>query len=222
MKRARSESGLLLLLACLGVGFATSGLGAWTLGNLSESYHPGDILYDDGPKLFQAWLVRRLEQGDLDRDAVGRRLLVMPIASRRATANAMMGADFWDPVIETESERNSLLEIVEDGLVDALRKAPAAGELWLAASKIRTQTSGFDDLAEGYLTASYLTAPREGGLVRSRIVFVNSVDPLLRSDLDDERQRDRTTARTLFPRFEAKLQDWLDSRDKGNSDARRN
>jgi hypothetical protein len=130
----------------------------------------------------------------------------------------MMRPGYWSAIAQSEAERQALLGIVEDGLVEALATAPSAGGLWLAASKIRSQTAGFDRQAEDYLKASYLTAPREGDIARLRLVYVGAVGPLLRSALEEDRQRDRETVRDLYPAFETKYQEWLDTNRKGGID----
>ena len=96
--------------------------------------------------------------------------------------------------------------------------APTAGGLWLAASKVRSQTSGFDQKAEDYLRASYLTASREGDIARLRLVYVSVIGPLMRTAFEEEHLRDRETVRELFPAFDRKYQDWVDARAKGGID----
>jgi hypothetical protein len=222
MKRARGGAGLFGLVLCLCIGLAASALGLKALAGISGAYEPGDILYDEGPDLFQAWLKRHHAAGDLNAAAIAGRILIMPISSRRATVNAMMRPGYWSAIVKSETERRALLGTVEDGLVEALATAPAAGGLWLVASKVRSLTSGFDRQAEAYLKASYLTAPREGDIARLRLVYVAAVGPLMRATMDGDRLRDRETVRTLYPAFDKKYQDWLDtSRRAGIDELRR-
>ena len=221
MRRVSAVRRLFGLFVCLAVGLGSFGLGAVSLAKLSSSFQPEDILYDEGPGLFQAWLIRHHKSGDLTPAAVSQRILFMPIAARRSTVNAMMGRDFWAAIGGPEAKRRTMLTTIENGLVGALAKAPSAGDLWLAASKIRSQTSGFDHRAANYLAASYLMSPREGSLVRSRIVFAASVEPMLRMPLAEERERDMVIARELYPGFERKVQNWLDARERERADTKR-
>ena len=218
MKRARRGAGPLGLVLCLCVGLAATVLGARALDGIAASYEPADILYDEGPDLFQAWLKRHSQEGNLDSRSVAQRLLVMPISARRATVNAMMRPGYWSAIAQSEAERRTLLTSVEGGLVEALGTAPTAGGLWLAASKVRSQTSGFDQKAEDYVRASYLTAPREGDIARLRLVYVSVVGPLMRTAFEEDHRRDRETVRELFPAFDRKYQDWFDAKAKGGID----
>jgi hypothetical protein len=206
---------------CLCIGIATTGLGIRGLGNIAVSYDPDDILYDDGPELFQVWLRREHRQGSLDADSVARRILTMPIGRRRATVIAMMRPDYLAAASGSEAERRELLARLEAGIVKALSTAPTAGDLWLAASKVRSQISGFDRKAESYLAASYLTAPREGDVALIRHVYASAVTPLMRTPMTSERDRDRAIVETLQPAFGEKVDDWLDRTQEGLPDGLR-
>ena len=221
MKKASALTGAFGLVMCFGVAFAAVALGARAINGIAESYQPGDILYDEGPQLFQAWLKRNHENGDLNPQSVAHRILIMPISARRDTVISMARSDFWPDIVRSEAERRALLGVVEEGLVQALATAPSAGDLWLAASQIRSRTTGFDKQAETYLRASYLMAPREGDLARLRHIYLSSVGPLLREPLEAERQRDRVTVARLYPAFDKKFQDWLDKKQEGGLDALR-
>lgn len=218
--RKADAAGLFGLIACLAIGVASLSLGAASTAGLAGIFQPDDILHDEGPDLFQAWLARRVARGDLSPEAISRRVLRMPIAARRETVNAMMAPQFGAAVTRTEAQRRRLLQQLEEGLIVALGNSPSAGELWLAAAKIRTQTIGFDQQAEDYLAASYLMAPRAGALVRSRLVFAASVEPFLRVSLDEERGRDRANARKLYPHFERGFAAWQSSLQQKRTETR--
>ena len=209
MKRHRALSRLAGLFLCLFAGIASAALGVSGLAEVRSSYEPEDILYDEGPELFRQWLGRGYREGSLNAQSVSGRILVMPIGARRALVTAMMKPDFVSALADQEADRRILQELMEDGLLKALETAPTAGGLWLAASKIRSQSTGFDRRAEDYLAASYLTAPREGDIARLRVLYVSDVGALLRDSMETERERDWATAREIDPAFDKKFQAWL-------------
>lgn len=219
MRRHRTGPDVYGLVVCACIGIATVVLGWRSLAIVADSYESGDILYDEGPELFQAWLRREHKHGRLTPKSVARRLLIMPIGSRRATVAAMTRPDYFSSVADNEMERRKLLIGVEDGIVEALGTAPSAGDLWFAASHVRSRTTGFDRIAEDYLAASYLTAPREGDLARMRHVFLAGVAPLLRTPMEAERDRDRAIIAAIYPRFEDAYRNWRQARQKGRSGA---
>jgi len=217
--RAGPDSYGLVICACIGI--ATAILGFRSLAVVAESYEAGDILYDEGPELFQVWLRREQKRDRLGPQSIARRLLIMPIGSRRATVAAMTQPDFLASVADSESERRDLLVNLEDGIVAALGIAPSAGDLWFAASYVRSRTTGFDRIAEDYLAASYLTAPREGDLAKMRHVYLAGVAPLLRAPMAAERDRDRATIAAIYPRFEIAYRKWQQSLRKERSEVSR-
>lgn len=212
MNPVERTAGTVVLATSLAFALVSMGLGSWALANLSGSYRTEDILFNDGPELFTVWLSRHSQTGTLEPAAIGRRLLAMPIAARRATTDAMMQPSFLQNVAERESERGALLKTIELGLIAALTAAPTSGELWLAAARVRTLHRGFDEKAESFLAMSYLMAPREAGLARARLVFATSVSPLLRQSFAEERLRDRDTVQATYPEFERRYRDWFESR----------
>ena len=221
MRKSSTGPDIYGLVVCACIGIATSLLGWRSLAAVAGSYEMGDILYDEGPELFQAWLRREQKSGGPTPQSIAQRLLLMPIGSRRATVVAMTRPDFLSPVVDNEADRQSLLISLEDGIVEALGTAPSSGDLWFAASYVRSRTTGFDRIAEDYLAASYLTAPREGDLARLRHVYIANVSPLLRTPMEAERDRDRAIIAAIYPRFENAYRKWEQSRQKVRPDAAR-
>lgn len=221
MRRLEKKAEFYGLAMCACIGLAAAALGARSLWAISDSFEAGDIFYDEGPDLFQAWLRREHQREALTPSLISRRLLIMPIVSRRATVAAMMRPDFLSPVIDDEAARREVILKLEDGIVEALGTAPSAGDLWFAASLIRSRIVGFDRVAEDYLAASYLTAPREGDLARLRYVYLSQVAPLLRAPMTVERDRDRAIVANVYPAFEKIYVKWQRSREEGSSDASR-
>ena len=221
MRRLDKKAEYCGLALCACIGLAAAVLGSRSLWAIADSFGASDIFYDEGPELFQVWLQRRHQRDGMTPTLIARRLLVMPIDSRRATVAAMTWPDFLSPVIDDEAARREVIHKLEDGIVEALRTAPSAGDLWFAASHIRSQVAGFDRVAEDYLAASYLTAPREGDLARLRYVYLNQVAPLMRAPMTVERNRDRATVASVYPAFEKIYVKWQRSRQEGSSDALR-
>ena len=212
MKQANRTTGTLVLVSCLGIGAVSLGTGSWTLANLSQTYRPDDVLFSEGPNLFRSWLTRRMASNALRSEAIGQRLLMMPIASRRATAVAMMDLSFYEGLWTRERDRVPVLKMLEEGILAALSTAPSAGELWLAATKTRALHTGFDKKAESFLATSYLMAPREADIARARMVFVDSVSRLLRRSYDEARARDEATVEIAYPAFDRAYRGWIASR----------
>ena len=213
MKPASLFNGTLVLVTSLAIGLASIGLGSRALVGLTNSYQPADILYNDGPDLFTVWLERHWGSEKAQPEAIGQRLLAMPIVARRAVADALMQDRYLERVIEREDRRGAFLESLELGLIGALSIAPSSGELWLAASRIRSQRLGFDAKAEEFLAMSYLMAPREANVARARLIFAASVSPLLRRDFSEHRARDLEIVRTIYPALARRHRNWFASRE---------
>lgn len=213
MKPSSLLNGPLVLITSLAIGLSSIGLGARALVGLANSYQPEDVLYDDGPDLFKVWLERHFDSENPQPAAIGRRLLAMSIVNRRAVADALTQDRYLEHVVKGEVGRGRFLEALELGLIEALSIAPSSGDLWLAASRIRTQRLGFDAKAEDFLAMSYLMAPREANIARTRLIFSVSVSPLVRRDFAEDRARDLEIVRARYPDLERRHRNWFASRD---------
>jgi hypothetical protein len=69
------------------------------------------------------------------------------------------------------------------GIDDALRAAPALGELWLFKATVRIHSGRFDDETLAALRNAYRTAPREGWIAAARTILGLRLYPVLPADL---------------------------------------
>ena len=217
MKPSSLFNGPLVLMTSLAIGLSSIGLGARALVGLANSYQPGDVLYDDGPDLFKVWLERHFASENPQPAAIGQRLLAMSIVNRRAVSDALTQDRYLEHVVKGEVGRSRFLEALELGLIEALSIAPSSGDLWLAASRIRTQRLGFDAKAEDFLAMSYLMAPREANVARTRLIFSVSVSPLVRRDFAEDRARDLEIVRARYPELQRRHREWFASREAGRA-----
>ena len=213
MKPSSLLNGPLVLITSLAIGLSSIGLGARALVGLENSYQLGDVLYADGPDLFRVWLERHFDSQNPQPAAIGQRLLAMSIVNRRAVADALTQDRYLEHIVKGEVGRSRFLEALELGLIQALAIAPSSGDLWLAASRIRTQRLGFDAKAEDFLAMSYLMAPREANIARTRLIFAVSVSPLVRRDFAEDRARDLEIVRARYPELERRHRKWFANRE---------
>ena len=185
-------------------GAATLLLGAAGLAELAQTYRVDEIAVAETWQSHRLWLTD-LASDKSDRDAktaaIANRFLLMPIATRQSIVNAMNGGPFWEDIAPTEARRQDVLALEESGVIAALGRAPASGDLWLLAAKLHTLLSGYDGVAARALDTSYLVAPLEGSILRARIVFAVGLGPLLGESQRISLDRDLSTAARSDPGF---------------------
>jgi hypothetical protein len=205
--RRRERPATLLVLVFSAIGLAAGG--AFLAAELRQSHQPIDLAYSEGPEAFQGWLSRNWRT-DLDgREhivaAVSKRLMSMPIATRRRTVAAMTDDAFWTGAAAEEASRRALQRNVREAVLRSLRKAPMAGDLWLAAAHLHTILDGFDADAAGYLAASYRFAPREGQVAFARAGLIAHVLPVLDGTLAEAAAEDLAPIAVTYPRLHRAL-----------------
>jgi hypothetical protein len=204
MPRREPRAVVGLLVGALALIAASGYLAA----ELRLAYQPADLAYSDGPRSFQAWLSRTWRgapDGDEAASAIAARLLAMPIAARRATVASMADEAFWTGAVADEAGRRALQAHTRAAVLAALRQAPAAGELWLAAAVLQTRLDGFDERASSYLAASYRFAPREGQVAYGRAGLIAHILPVLDGPLAEAAANDLGLIAAAYPRLDRRL-----------------
>ena len=176
---------LVIPVAIVVLGGLTLG-GGLSLGlQTLSAYSADDANHVQSALRFRVWLrdtsrthTGKPEQAGLAR-AIADRLLLSPVHVRREIVSALVADDFFDGVASDERRRQAMIAALREGVALALKSAPAAGDLWLAASYLETLTNGFGTSAEVALANSWLTAPRAAALAPARAEFALSVEPLL-------------------------------------------
>ncbi len=172
------------------------------------AYSPDDIREVQSAYRFRVWLrdtgrasARAGTESDLA-GAIAARLLLSPVHVRREIAATMLGGEFFDGVAAGERQRQRLILAMEEGVGLALRSAPAAGDLWLAAAYLGSLQTGFTAAAKKALANSWLTTPRAAALAPVRAGFALSVASLLdeagRAALERDLERVRVTNGPLY------------------------
>ena len=97
------------------------------------------------PASFRAWLLGIVAEPDQTHTTkrIATRLLVMPMASRRNSADAMTGREFWEPFAVQEGSLKYVQRQVRDGVLMALQSSPTSGDLYLTAAWLEALTDGF-------------------------------------------------------------------------------
>jgi len=91
----------------------------------------------------------------------------------------------------------------------ALAKAPAIGEFWFLAAKLRNGLFGFDATAQRYLELSFTYAPKEVDLVLERLQMMSLAWPLLSARLRDIVRHDVRLVDQTYPNRAAELREYL-------------
>ena len=153
-------------------GLLSTSLGLISLSTLAVSYRQSDIALTESPATFQVWLSETALEGtgaatDIS-ERVASRLLAMPLEKRRDLVASLVQREFWMPLTKERETPRALQQATLDGVIEALHKAPMAGDLYLAAAWIEIRTAGFGSRARELLKASHIFAPRELPLIGDR------------------------------------------------------
>lgn len=201
----------LFLLA--GAGLATVALGGASLSAISSAYRSSDIAVTETPQTFQAWLAQDVQPAGLGgtgaASRIARRLLIMPLENRRGLAAAVMQPAFWKPFATGGQTPRAMQQAVRDGLLLALRRAPMAGDLYLAAAALETRIDGFGSRGRALLKASHTFAPRELPFVINRLSMAPLVWPLLKDEDRLLMKADLETLRRVQPERASKIEEAL-------------
>jgi len=204
-------TGFAILFLILGL-FLTI-FGADRVGFLSRSYQIEDAFRSENPVHFSSWLQNQIaddpESGDEAIRSVGDRLLLMTMPARRNLVLIAMRNEFWHRPEITEKKRNTLIEHLLNGTLDALRQAPTQSDLWLLAAKLHTRLFGFDANAAKYLSESQLFGPNESDLAAERVAFATVVWPLMEQDTRELLLRDLRVLEISFPKKIETIKDEL-------------
>lgn len=180
-----------------------TGLGAASLVELAASYRQADLTMTETPQTFQAWIAdvsssASVSPAELSASAA-HRLLAMPLEKRRGVAVAVMNQKFWLPLAPAGQTPRALQQSLREGVLEALRHAPMAGDLYLAAAWLEIRTLGFGSRARALLKASHTFSPYELPLVVKRLALAPSVWPLLAPDERTRLKTDLDTLRRVAP-----------------------
>jgi hypothetical protein len=192
-------------MVALGLGLCS--WGSLNLLALAGAYRSTDLALTEQPASFRAWLLGVVAEPDQTHTTrrIAKRLLAMPLASRRNAADAMAGREFWEPFAGQEGGPKKVQRQVRDGILLALQSSPAAGDLYLTAAWLESLTDGFGLRGRELLRASHIFAPRELSLVRGRLRFAALVWPLLGPSDHEALRKDFVTYRNAEPGPAAKL-----------------
>lgn len=170
-----------------GAGALSAVLGIAALVVLSSVYRPAEIALTESPASFLAWLGHERDlatPGTMNVLAprIASRLLLMPLDRRRALALDLMAPEYWSPLLRKGETARPIETAMREGILLALRRSPAAGDLYLAAAALDARIEGFDERALGYFRASRIFAPRELPVLRARLALGATVWGLLEDD----------------------------------------
>ena len=191
-------------------GLAVLGGGLWQL-RLVERTHPAtDLLYPASSRLLQAW-IRTLDRTDPDSTRrLAERLLVMTLPQRRDAVIAMGSRGFFTAFEPSATGQRKLQQLALAAVLDALSRAPALGDLWYLAGRLRSQLDGLDRAAGHYFELSYLHAPREVDLVLARLQAMGPGWKLLDDRARDIVRRDFAVASAAYPANAEELRTFLE------------
>ncbi len=195
--------------ALLLAGLVVLGAGTAQLRLLERTHQPTDLLHAASPRLLQAW-IRTLDPADPDSATrLADRLLVMTLPQRRDAVTAMADLNFLARPGAAATEQRQIQHLVLAGVLDALSRAPAPGELWYLAGRLRSQLHGLDAIAGRYFELSYLNAPRELDIVLARLRTMGAGWKLLDDRARDIVRRDLAVASEAYPASANELRAFL-------------
>ena len=189
-----------------GLGALTAALGTASLITLASTYRSGDLAVTETPQTFLAWLV---EQHAMSAEAapadlswrIARRLDVMPLDKRRDLTVALLAPESWQALTTPGASPRAAQVKVRDGLLLALERNPAAGDLYLAAAALETRLDGFTDRSLALLRSSRIFAPRELPVLRARLAFAATVWTLLDEEDRQAMRADFAVLRSTEPKI---------------------
>jgi hypothetical protein len=189
---------------------ATLALGSASLSVVASVYRSSDIALTETPQTFQAWLFQELQSVDVSHvDAAGNianRLLIMPLEKRRGLAAALMQPAFWTPFAAEGQTPRAAQQVMRNGLLQALSRAPMLGDLYLAAAWLEVRIEGFGARGRALLKASHRFAPRELPFVVNRLSMAPLVWALLKDEDRALLRADLETLRRVQPERADKIE----------------
>ena len=190
-------------------GLALLGAGMWQLRLLERTHQPTDLLYPASPRVLQAW-IRTLDPTDPHSvTRLADRLLVMTLPQRRDAVMALADRTFLARPGAAATAQRELQQLALAGVLDALSRAPAPGELWYLAGRLRSQLQGLDATAGRYFELSYLNAPRELDIVLARLQAMGQGWKLLDDRGREIVRRDLAVASEAYPASADELRAFL-------------
>ncbi len=209
-KTARGAGGFAICLLC-SLGVCLAGLGGYQLLRLDNTHQRNEILYSVSPRTLQAWLASLDHADPRNAALLADRIVNMTLPQRRDAVLAIARPDFFDPIAEGLAARRDLQTLLSQALHLALARAPALGELWFLAARLRGGLVGVDATTQRYLELSFTYSPKEVDLVLERLEMMSLAWPLLSDDLREIVRHDVQVVDQVYPDRAGELRQYLES-----------
>jgi hypothetical protein len=193
----------------LSLGLFLTGLGGYQLFRLNDTHLRNEALYSVSPATLQVWLATLDLANPESATRLADRFVSMTLPQRRDAVLAIAQPKFFEEMGLSFAGQRSLQILMLKAMSLALAKAPAIGEFWFLAAKLRNGLFGFDATAQRYLELSFTYAPKEVDLVLERLQMMSLAWPLLSARLRDIVRHDVRLVDQTYPNRAAELREYL-------------